>query len=508
MEGSRAEAIALPVARPAFAAQELVWPLLIALSTVAAIAPLWVSELLPYQDAPEHIAAVRVLADFHTPGPAFDKWFEIDLRRLQYLGFYLPAAAIAKITGADAAVRIMLSLIAAATSAAFWIFLGSFGRDRRLAVFAPAVFHTVPLYLGFFNFIESIPLALVLVALTERELRGASLRRAAWIAAGGAALLWLHPAGLGFALAAAFVLAVTSAEPWRKKARALVPWFPALLLLGAWAVHALAARDGPGAAARTLPRWPGLKDQILGLLRYGNVLAAHGDEIFVVAIGALFVATIAVRPRPRLDRQWRLPLLAVLSLIAYLAAPYEVGYMGYIQLRALPFLALLVIASPSIAPGPATSAILAAVVALQIAFQTSVAATYRAFDREAQVTELHQVLQAAEPGKRLIAIVSSTESHLFQYQSFLHFASYYEIFRGGRARYNFAETPWPPIRFRQGSEPVALPRGWEVRSHELDMARAVSDEDYVLVRTPGPEPQGFLMAHAGRWALYAPAARR
>jgi hypothetical protein len=509
MERSRAEAIALPVARPAFAAQELVWPLLVALSTAAAIAPLWASELLPYQDAPEHVAAVRVLADFHTPGPAFDKWFEIDLRRLEYLGFYLPAAAIAKVFGADAAVRIMLSLIAVATSAAFWMFLGSFGRDRRLAVFAPAVFHTVPLYLGFFNFIESIPLALALVALTERELRSATLRRAAWIAAGGAALLWLHPSGLAFALGAGFVLALTSGESWRKKIRALAPWVPAILLLAFWAVRALAARDGPGAVARTLPRWLGPKDQILGLLRFGNVLAAHGDEIFVVALGALFAAAIAVGPKPRLDRSWRLPVLAALSLVVYLAAPYDMGYMGYIHLRALPFLAFLVIASPSIAPGPATSAILAAVVALHIAFQTSVAAAYRAFDREAQVTELKQVLHAAAPDRRLIALVFSTESHLFQYQSFLHFGAYYEIFRGGRARYNFAETPWTPIRFRHGNEPVALPRSWELRPLELDIPRAVSDEDYVLVRTPGPEPDGFSMVtHAGRWALYAPAARR
>jgi len=509
MERSRAEAIALPVARPALAAQELVWPLLVALCTAAAIAPLWTSELLPYQDAPEHLAAVRVLADFHTPQLAFDRWFQIDLRRLEYLGFYLPAAAIAKITGPDAAVRIMLSLIAAATSAAFWMFLGSFGRDRRLAVFAPAIFHTVPLYLGFFNFIESIPVALALVALTERELRNASLRRAAWIAVGGAALLWLHPSALAFALAAGLVLAITSGESWRKKVRALSPWLPSILLLGAWAAHALAARDGPGIAARTLPRWLGPKDQILALLRFGNVLAGHGDEIFVVALGALFVAVIAVRPRPRLERAWRLPVLAALSLVAYLAAPYDMGYMGYIHLRALPFLALLVFASPSIAPGPATSVILAGVVALQIAFQTSVAAAYRAFDREAQVTELRQVLHAAEPGKRLIAIVISTESHLFQYQAFLHFGSYYEVLRGGRSRYNFAETPWTPIRFRQGNEPVVLPRSWELRPLDLDIVRAVSDEDYVLVRTPGPEPQGFaLIAHAGRWALYAPTARR
>ena len=190
-----------------------------------------------------------MLADYHSPGFAFDRWFELDLGRLQYLGFYLPAAAIARATGPDAAVRIMLSLIAVATSAAFWMLLGAFGRDRRLAVFAPAVFHTTPLYLGFFNFIESIPLALALLALTERELRGPAVRRAAVMGLGGAALLWLHPSALAFTLGASAVLALTSAEPRRRMARALAPYLPALLLLGAWTLQALASRGGPGAPA-------------------------------------------------------------------------------------------------------------------------------------------------------------------------------------------------------------------------------------------------------------------
>jgi len=81
MEVRPAEAIALPVPRPVAVAQDLVWPLLVALATAAAIAPLWASELLPYQDAPQHIAAVRVLADYHSPGFAFDRWFELDLGR-------------------------------------------------------------------------------------------------------------------------------------------------------------------------------------------------------------------------------------------------------------------------------------------------------------------------------------------------------------------------------------------------------------------------------------------
>jgi hypothetical protein len=509
MEVRAAEAIALPVPRPAAVEQDLVWPLLVALATAAAIAPLWSSELLPYQDAPQHIAAVRVLADYHSPGFAFDRWFELDLGRLQYLGFYLPAAAIAKIVGPDAAVRIMLSLIAVATSAAFWMLLGAFGRDRRLAVFAPAVFHSTPLYLGFFNFIESIPLALALLALTERELRCPAVRRAAVMSIGGAALLWLHPSALAFALGASVVLALTSAESRRRMARALAPYLPAILLLGAWALQALASRDGPGAPARTPPHWMGFKNQVLELLRYGNVLAGLWDEWFVLALAALFVMLIAIRPRPRIERAWRLPLLAALSLAAYMVAPFDIGYMGYIHTRALPFLVLLAIASPSIAAGRKTAAILIAIVALQIVYQARVATEYRAFDREAQITELHQVLRAAEPGKRLIGILASTESRVVQFQAYLHFSAYYEVLRGGRARYNFAETPWTPVRFRKGTEPVLLPRSWELKPLQLDIARAVSDEDYVLVRKPGPRPAGFhLVAQAGRWSLYAPAARR
>jgi hypothetical protein len=509
MERERAEAIALTLPRQAVVSQELVWPLLVALSTAAAIAPLWVSELLPYQDAPQHLAAVRVLADYHTPGLGFDRWFELDLGRLQYLGFYLPAAAIAKVAGAGAAVRLMLSLIAVATSAAFWMFLGIFGRDRRLAVFAPAVFHTTALYLGFFNFIESIPLALVVVALTERERRNPSLGRAAAIALAAATLLWLHPSALAFVLGVAFVLAITSGESRRSIGRALLPLLPALLLFGAWALQALAARDGPGHVASAPPRWLGAKSQVLELMRFGNVLAGLADEFFVLALIALFIAVIAIGPRPRLGRGWRIPLLAGLSLTVYLVTPFEMGYMGYIHTRALPFIMLLAIASPSIAPGRKTGMLLAAVVALQVAYQTRVAAAYRAFDREAQIAELHQILRAAEPGKSLIALIMTTGSKLVQYQSYLHFAAYYELFRGGRARYNFAETPWTPIRYRQGTEPVTLPRSWELHPVDLDLETAVSDEDYVLVREPGPEPKGFqLLERAGRWSLYAPAARR
>jgi hypothetical protein len=505
----RAQAIALAVPGPALAVQELVWPLVVALATAAAIVPFWAGELLPYQDAPQHLAAVRVLADYHTQGFGFDRWFDLDLGRLEYLGFYLPAAGLSKLVGPIAAVKLMLSLIAIATSAAFWLFLGAFGRDRRLAVLAPAVFHTTPLYLGFFNFVESIPVALVVVALAERELRNPERRRALVLGVAAAGLLWLHPSALAFALACAVVLALTSGLPRRAIARGFAPIVPALILFAAWAVQAIAARDGNTADAHSAPMWMGPRMQVLDLLRFGNVLAGLVDDAFALGLVLLFVAMVAIRPRPRIERGWRVPLLAALTFVAYMAAPFGMGYMAYIHTRALPFLALLVIASPSIASGRKTAILLAAAVGLQIAYQAQLARRYRAFDREAQIAELHEVLTTAEPGKRLIGVLYRTDSRVVQFRAYLHFAAYYEVLRGGRARYNFAETPWTPIRFRKGTEPVPLERGWEVRPLELDLARAVSDEDYVLTRQPAPDPPGFdLLKRAGLWSLYAPAARR
>ncbi len=159
--GARATSIA--VAAPALAAADLAWPLLVAAASLAMAAPLWSSALLPFQDAPQHLAAIRVLADYRSPGFGFARWFEIDLLRLQYLGFYLPAAALAKLFGPDAACRIVLSLILLAFPASLSALLAAFGRDRRLAVFAPAVFHSMPTYMGFFNFVESVPAAIAVL---------------------------------------------------------------------------------------------------------------------------------------------------------------------------------------------------------------------------------------------------------------------------------------------------------------------------------------------------------
>ena len=76
---------------------------------------------------------------------------------------------------------------------------------------------------------------------------------------------------------------------------------------------------------------------------------------------------------------------------------------------------------------------------------------------------------------------------------------------GGRALFNFAETPWTPVRFRRGMEPPAMPRSWEWHPQWLLPGRDLQDEDYLLVRGGGRDPgsEFALRARAGLWSLYA-----
>ncbi|HWE23762.1 MAG TPA: hypothetical protein VG496_07450 [Myxococcales bacterium] len=497
---ARAIAIAAPFVWDASA---LVWPALCLCGAIGAIAPLWVGRFLPFQDAPQHLAAIRVLAEYHSPRFAFEKWFEIDLLRSQYLGFYLPAAGLSRLFGPEAACRLVLSVIALAIPAASWMFLRSLGRDVRLAVFSPALFHTAPLYLGFFNFVASIPATIFVLALVERELRAPRVGRAALLAIAAVALLYLHPSALALAIGASAVLGVSAGAGVRRVVRALAPFIAALALLGAWMAHALFGQSAATVGSK-LPRWEPVRERFLDFLRLGNVLAGHADEVFVAALFALWVLAALVPGRPTQARWWRLPLLVALIGVVYFAVPESFGAAGSMHLRALPLLAALLLATPLLAPGRLTSALLVSAVVVQLAYDAKLSSAYRAFEVEAEAPQLEELLRQAEPGKRLLSLVHQRESRVVQFQAYQHFGMYYQVERGGRARRNFAELPWTPVRFRKGTEVVSLPPGFEEHPEWFNPQRDGADEDYLLVRAGSSEPGApfVVKAHAGRWTLY------
>lgn len=496
--------------------RKLAWPAVAALAGIAAVVPLWCSHFLPFQDAPQHVAAIAALADHGRAAMETRRWFEVDFIHAQYTGFYLPAALLARVVGPDVAIRILLSVAGLLLPAVAWMLLGTFERDRRLAIFAPALFHTAPLYIGVYHFVAAVPVALAVVALVERELRAPRLLRGAAVAILAWALFYLHVSALAIALGAACLLAVTARKPLARMVRALAPLVPAVAGIALFFLRAPSSAPAAILPAAPKPSWQSPVEQLHDLVRFANVLPGRVDELFAAALIVIWIALVRQPGRPRMAGWWRLPLLAGAVFAVYLAAPVSVGYIAYIHLRAVPFLVALVIASALVAPTRRSSALFAAVAALQIAYTARLIPAYRAFDAEANPAQLAQVLRAAEPGRRLLALMLQRKSNAVHFEPYLHFGLYYELERGGRARFNFGELPWMPMRFRRDVPAQRLPVGWEFSPEQFDWVHARADADYVLVRTPDPEDEGTdnpepgpefaagwdLKAQAGRWELF------
>jgi hypothetical protein len=119
----------------------------------------------------------------------------------------------------------------------------------------------------------------------------------------------------------------------------------------------------------------------------------------------------------------------------------------------------------------------------------------------------------------LVSLMLDRKSKVVHFEPYLHFGAYYEVLRGGRTRFNFSELPWMPMRFRTEVAPVTrYPLRWEFDVGFFDWRKALPDADYILVRTPDPDPDGDswdapepgpdfadgweLKERAGRWELF------
>src|SRR5207237_803515 len=138
--------------------------------------------------------------------------------------------------------------------------------------------------------------------------------------------------------------------------------------------------QSPDAVGQAVATWQPLRERVLDLLRFENVLAGHADEAFAAALLVLWLGAALVPGRTREARWWRLPLLGACLGAACLSLPETVGAAGSLPLRTLPLLAFVVLSAPALAPRRATSALLAAAVALQIIYGAKLSAVHRAFD--------------------------------------------------------------------------------------------------------------------------------
>jgi hypothetical protein len=256
--------------------------------------------------------------------------------------------------------------------------------------------------------------------------------------------------------------------------------------------------ERPSVALSNLPAalldiWPGSK-----------------DEAVLLALVAAAALIAFPQPRDPDDNWFRRGIAAAWCAMAaalYFFFPVAIGWLWQLNERYAIAFALLAPLLLRPARGLRGAAPLLLVAAVAFASAGVAARQMRGFTGE--VDGFDQVLDAAEPGRRLIALIYDRGSTWAKFNPYLQFGGYYRARKGGVASFSFAELPQSPLRYRPGNAPPVKPPHWEWEPWTFRNDSDGVYYDYVLVHgaahlfQPGGGPAWHVRARSGAWTLFA-----
>jgi hypothetical protein len=498
------------------------------------VLPLWLVTFPPMVDYPQQLALSAILRWYADPARRFRETYELALWAPHGL-FKLLTAGLALAVPINVAGKLVVSAALLGVGAAALAVCRRTGKPGAYALLALAMTYNPVFYWGFVDNLLAFPLALAGVAMAEALFeRPFGLR--SWLALAGVTLLF-YTVHLQFLLLFAGMvgwLGICRRPPWRRLALWLSALVPGLAACGAVMAYGV-LRSPVGVISeyerrmRSAPpfRLPlGEKLAALPDLLFGN----YPDRTAWVLTGLVIVAAaLAILFRERGvehgaadaadaadgQRSWlfrtRFATLAGWLFLLYLILPeFRAGYL--IASRVAPFAAMVgVLALPAVRPE--RRRLVALVAAAVVVFQLG--QTVSAFLRfRTESAGLDELLAGTAPGESLAGLVVDRGSpNWLGVPVYLHFPAFYQVEKGGRILFSFAELFQTSARFRPGKSWDDLLREWnEWNPQFFDYRRHGGRFRYFLVRGgPGdvraafggdPRRLGLVGKRDGEWWLF------
>ncbi len=492
--------------------------LIFALALVAQVAPLAVTRVLPFHDAPGIEGLCGVFAHTDNPAARIAEFYDIDFGPYPSVLYFAWGFAAAKLhVPVDLAFNLFIAIFCVAGPAlAMLVLLPAFGRPRELALLAlPVTFHQ-QIWYGFVGSAAAVPGLLLALAFAKEVVDRPRPR--AYLGLAGALLFtaFAHPFALTMTLAVCAPLPL-----WRGTVRArglrLLCVVPTALFLAAWASTFFGGgNDRVRVGARLarelrLERPPLLDDARVFLDWLGGGYAGHIDELVaLVALAglALFLAR-GVRDAALDDRSGRLWLAWACGILlaGYLLLPNRVNWPTYwwgLRVRCALPLFLVAIVAVRISPRglPRSALVLPAAVAL--AFGVYVTVDLATYWRGRVLDGFDQAIDAIPPGQSVLGMPALRERHYGRAHPYL--VQYYVARKGGRAVPYLGGHPgsyWVTARPAPQAPPWGDPAQFVWQEHGAGY-------DYFLLERPmdGVWPEPFrdapvtLVSDRGQWRLY------
>jgi len=467
---------------------------LLILLSAAQVWPILASTHLPFQDLPQHLAAIAVLRDALDNGSV--PYFDVDVLRTQYLAYYVAALLLSYPFGIVLANKLLLAAAIVALPWSLAHLLRVLGRDPRLCVFAFGLTYNAHVVLGFENFIAAIPLVFLGLAQAVELRHHTTWQKQLRFALVLLLCFYTHVLPFMFlGLGALLVWRFQGLWALLKSGLVFVPVGCATLL---WLLRAPAGRGMVAAvrgespkratfasfevALRDLPLW--LTDVLQGDADK-ELLQAWGVSFGIaLCLGLAFMRTRAtpdsvVPASGRLGL--RLSLLSPLAALLYFVAPTGYDWIWPISAR-FPLLSLLfaILLLPR-QRGMLGAAVIVGVSLLAFVNFGLVSRAFAAFERE-EVGEIDAALSVIPPEQRVAGLMFNTGSRHVKFSPFIHYVALYQAQKGGAVMFTFADFPQSPFAFKPETRPPRVPPRWEWMPGRVDPERDLTWYSYVLVR--------------------------
>lgn len=401
---------ALDALRREFASADRTLTIAAAIVAICAVAPLLAVRFPPLNDYPFHLARIVILADLDNP--FYDRFYDLGSFLLPNVALDAIALPLARLIGAEAAVRIFMivSLFSILAGVAA-LHYAAFGRASAWPLLAAPLLYNGIFRFGFLNYIFGLGLALIAAAVWLRMSR--DWRRLVFGFFASIALMLCHMSAFGvFAVIAGgseiyrtLRPLASGPAPGSGHGRAIVGLLasaaPFIAALGLFALLSPTSHSD-GAAFQYSGYWGAKPLGAMFSLSAGLVWLDLASLAAYAAIGGYALATGRLRAAP--------PLLAAAGFLALAIAVLPTGLLGswYADIRLAPALALLLIAATGMKTEAGSHAGLAAAAASLAALHgIALAAHWRGLDGTAK--SVVAGLEAIEPGATVFTAL--TDAH-------------------------------------------------------------------------------------------------
>lgn len=447
------------------------------------------------QDWPDHVARAVIIDDltFHQ-GARFGAAFQFTFTAVPYILNDLLLAGAIELFGAKDAAILWQVLILLSLPAALFLYARVTDvrrRDQAVAFLVGLYLVTTAFYLrGFLAFELALTAILVLLALARMLCRRWSFALyACYVTAFGLSYL-VH---LSVLVLLAPALVVSTALMIRR--RRIDPIRGALLilplvLLFAWHFGVASGHRLPGDGVASTYHWGSLPGKALGLEWPFRRFSPRADLLLLLTFLALVWPYRALKAREWLGdpNVGEMGALAIIYLGVYIVLPASLAAASWVDVRAIPLVAIFLLMASLPAAGSGHSSKFAAavrpVLAATLAVVNLIYLNVHLRELDAWLVRYRSVVAAVPEGAVVLPVYTGHRDRLIK--STLHAASFAAIDRAALIPYSFSGDQGDPMTyFRYRHRPYAPAETWYVEpAAPVDWSRVACTYEFLLVMKP------------------------